>query len=45
MENTERILWKVPKEFQKETENARRILKKKKKKKEDFKRCLEGLNL
>ena len=34
MENAERILWKLPKEFQKETENARRILKKKKKKEE-----------
>jgi len=45
MENVTRILWKLSKEFQKETENAERILKKKKKKRESFKRCLECLDL
>jgi len=42
MENIGRILWKLPKEFQKEMENVGRILKKKKKKRKSSKRCLEG---
>jgi len=45
MENTRRILWKLLKEFQKDIENAERILKKKNKKKGSSGRCLKGLDL
>jgi len=45
MENAERILWKLLKEFQKEMRNVERILKKKNKKRESFERCLKGLDL